>query len=142
MEVSMDERIRAAIHERSRDGKLRCSKAFQIATELGVPPLAVGKAADELGIHLTYCQLGLFGYGDQGAVVKPAESVPPELEAAIRQRLQQLGTDRLPCLTAWEIASQFRMPRMHVANAVEALGVRIGPCQLGAFSGEKKHDDD
>ena len=139
MEVSMDERIRATVQAQAQDGTLRCAGAFRIAGELDVPPLAVGKAADELGIHLTHCQLGLFGYGEQGAVVKAADSVPPELEAAIRRQLQQLGSDRLPCRTAWEIAAQLRIPRMHVANAAEALGVRIGPCQLGAFGGEKGH---
>jgi len=61
---------------------------------------------------------------------KPAEEVTPELEQAIREGLI-LG--RLPCAVAWAIAARFKMPKLHVANAAEKLGVRVGQCQLSAF---------
>ena len=126
----MDERIAAAIRERARKETLRCATAFQIAEELGVMPMAVGKTADALEVRLSRCQLGLFGHGEQNRVVEPAEEVTPELEQAIREGLI-LG--RLPCAVAWAIASRFGMPKLHVANGAEKLGIRIAQCQIGAF---------
>ena len=126
----MDEKITAAIQERAREGTLRCADAFCIAEELGVTPLAVGKDADALDVQLTYCQLGLFGHGERKSVVEPAEEVPPEVEHAIREGLVE---GRLPCAVAWAIAARLGMPKLHVANSAEKLGVRIGSCQIGAF---------
>lgn len=125
-----DERIAAAIQERARQGTLRCAAAFRVAEGLGVTPLAVGKSADDLDVRLARCQLGLFGHGEQKSVVEPAEEVTSELEQTIREGLI-LG--RLPCAVAWAIAARFGMPKLHVANAAEKLGVRIGQCQLGVF---------
>jgi len=132
----MDNRIAAAIREQTREGMLRCAAAFHIAEELNVMPSAVGETADVMEVRLSRCQLGLFGYGRPGRsgepkrVVKPAEEVSPKLEQAIREGLVE---GRLPCAVAWEIASQFEMPKLHVANAAEKLDIRIGPCQIGAF---------
>jgi hypothetical protein len=126
----MDERIAAAVRERARDGGLQCAEAFRIAEELDVAPLAVGRAADGLDVRLTRCQLGLFGHGPQKRITEPLDEVPPELEQAIREGLI---AGRLPCAVAWAIAARFGMPKLHVANAVEKLDVRIGQCQLGAF---------
>ena len=125
-----EESITAAVREQAQDGKLRCAAAFRIAEELGVAPLVVGQAATALNVRLTRCQLGLFGYGEQKSITEPAEEVPLELELAIREGLM---VGRLPCAVAWAIAARFEMPKPHVANAAEGLGVRIGQCQLGAF---------
>ena len=126
----MGERIEAVVRERAEEGLLDCVGAFRIAEELGVTPAAVGEAADELDLRLAHCQLGLFGYGEQKSIVEPAAEVAPELEQAIREGLI-LG--RLPCAVAWAVAARFGMPKLHVANAAEKLGVRIGQCQIGAF---------
>jgi len=126
----MSEEIAVAIKDRLQEGKLRCATAFRIAQELGVTPMAVGRTANDLDVRLARCQLGLFGYGERKSVVDPAAEVAPELEQAIREGLI-LG--RLPCAVAWAIASRFGMPKLHVSNAAEKLGVRIGQCQLGAF---------
>ena len=58
------------------------------------------------------------------------ENVPKELESAINKKL--IG-GRLTCSSAWEIAGALNIPRMHVSSACEALGIKIKPCQLGAF---------
>jgi len=125
-----DEQVKAAVQERINSGTLRCADAFRIAEELEVAPHRVGNAANELEVHLSRCQLGLFGYGEPKSIVKPAEDVPPELEQAIQEGLI-LG--RLPCPVAWAIAARFGMPKLHVSNAAEKLGVRMSGCQLGAF---------
>ena len=125
----MDDRIVTAVREQAQDETLRCAAAFRIAEDLGVSPLAVGRTADGLNVRLMRCQLGLFGHGERKSVVEPAESVTPELEQAIREGLI---LDRLPCAVAWAIAARFGMPKLHVANGAEKLGVRFGQCQLGA----------
>jgi hypothetical protein len=126
----MDERIAAIVRERAKEGTLGCAEAFRIAEELGVAPLVVGEVADGVDIRLVRCQLGLFGYGERKRIVKPAESVSPELERIIREGLVE---GRLPCTTAWAIAARLSLPKMDVSNAAEKLGIRIKPCQLGAF---------
>ena len=39
----------------------------------------------------------------------------------------------LTCHQAWSIASRFKVPKMTVSAACEALEIKIKPCQLGAF---------
>lgn len=126
----MDERIMAIVNERAKEGTLGCAEAFRIAAELDVPPQVVGEAADAAHVRLVRCQLGLFGYGERKRLVRPAQNVPPELEQAIRESLAE---GRLPCATAWAIADRLGLERMDVSNAAERLGIRIKPCQLGAF---------
>jgi hypothetical protein len=40
---------------------------------------------------------------------------------------------RLPCAEAWRIADERNLKKMDVSSAVEALEIKIKPCQLGAF---------
>lgn len=131
----MDERIAEAIRRHlDAEGMLPCAAAFRVAKELGVEPLAVGQTANEIGVRLNRCQLGLFGYGPKAEgrhkVVRPAPAVEPELAQAIHDRLQG---GRLSCLAAWEIAAEMGIPKMAVSAAAEALDIRIAHCQLGAF---------
>ena len=126
----MTTRIEKAVQERAEEGMLPCAVAFQIAEELGVTARAVGNAANAVDVRLARCQLGLFGYGEHRSIFEAAEEVSPELEQAIREGLV-LG--RIPCAVAWAIATRFGIPRVQVTNAAEALGIKIGQCQLGAF---------
>jgi len=64
--MSADERLARELRRRARDGRVACAAALAIASELGVPPLAVGRAADELGLKIADCQLGCFGAGKRG----------------------------------------------------------------------------
>ena len=127
---SLDARIAAALREKAAEGELACAEAEKIGAALGAPLEEVGRSLDLLEIRIGRCQLGLFGYGKERKAVRPAERVERELEAAIRAGL--VG-ERLPCATAWKIAAERSLPRMEVSGACEALGVRIKPCQLGAF---------
>jgi hypothetical protein len=130
-----DDEIRQVIRDKqSPEGDLFCVSAFQIVEALGVVPLAVGQTADEIGVKLSRCQLGLFGYGPKAQgrhkIVGPADDVAPDLAQAIRRRKQERG---LSCKAAWEIAASLGIPKMQVASAAEALEVKIVHCQLGAF---------
>ncbi|NOZ22847.1 MAG: hypothetical protein GXP25_17355 [Planctomycetes bacterium] len=57
-----EDRVLQEVEKRCPDERLPCSLAFQIAKELGVTPLRVGQAANELGIKIVNCQLGCFGH--------------------------------------------------------------------------------
>ena len=59
--MSDDERVAEEVKRRARQGRLPCAAALELASELGVAPLAIGQAANRLGIKITDCQLGCFG---------------------------------------------------------------------------------
>jgi hypothetical protein len=109
---------------------LPCAAAFEIAARTGRSPAEVGAAADRMNVRLTTCQLGLFGYAPAKKIVSPAAAVAPELENAIRAKIAE---GRLACRDAWALAQAFRMEKLALSAACEALGVKIKPCQLGAF---------
>jgi hypothetical protein len=123
------ERIRSS----AVNGRLPCPAAFRIAAELGITPLEVGEKATQLGIKISRCQLGLFGYDDLGSksVVTPMKNVPERLKAEITAHLVD---GRLPCEAAWEIAKKLQIGKVRVSGAAEALGIKISSCQLGCFS--------
>ena len=126
----VDQKIAQVLEKRTADGKITCADASDIALELGVDMKEVGLTIDLIEIEISKCQLGLFGYSPQKMAVKPAESVQPDLEGAIRGALVN---DRLPCSAAWGIAKTFGIPKMAVSSACETLKIKVKPCQLGAF---------
>lgn len=130
----MDE-IEQAIRDSVIEGELACVAAFLIADRLSVNPLDVGQGADVLGVRLSKCQLGLFGYGPKSEGkhrrVNAMSDVPANLEEAIRASLDRDG--KLTCAAAWRIADELEVPRQTVSDAAEGLGVRVKDCQLGAF---------
>ncbi len=131
MKKSIVARIRAVAGEGER---LPCVTAHQIAASLEVSPAEVGAAANELGVRIWACQMGLFGYGKKPLpeykLVRPAESVPDDLAADLRGALVN---GRLPCVAAWAIADRHKLSYLEVANAIESLKLRVSPCQLGCF---------
>ena len=120
------------IQKSAKNGAITCAAAHRIAGELKLSPAEIGKAIDLLDYRISKCQIGLFGYG-QGADKKVVEPKAPEnqlLEEAIREALVD---EKLSCRDAWGIAGRFKIPKMAVSNACEALKIKIKPCQLGAF---------
>ena len=128
--ASMNEKIRDPIMRRAKNNELSCAAAFKIAAELNVSAAEVGKTADLLEITLVKCQLGLFGYTPEKKIVKPKATENPALTNAIRDARVE---GRLPCESAWEIATRFNVSKMTVSSVCEQLGIKIKPCQLGAF---------
>jgi len=122
--------LEKAVRESLKDGSISCHIAHGIAGALNVPPHDVGVAIDLVEGRILKCQLGLFGYGKGKKMVRAAKSIMPALRNAIESGLEN---DQLPCAAAWRIAEEHAIPRLAVANACEMLGVRIKPCQLGAF---------
>ena len=127
---AVDSAIAEAVKKKATNNEITCASAFTIVEDLGVSPEEVGFTIDALEITITKCQLGLYGYKPNKKIIKPADQVTPELEKAIRDGLVN---DRLPCAVAWETAKAFGLKKMDVSSACEALGIKITPCQLGAF---------
>jgi hypothetical protein len=125
-----NEVIRKVLLKRAVDREVACAVAFSVAKRLGVATAAVGRTADLMELRLVKCQLGLFGYRPKKSIIKPATSVSSPLVNAIRN---SLVNERLPCKSAWEIAEVFGIHKMKVSAACDALGIKIRPCQLGAF---------
>jgi hypothetical protein len=113
-------------------GTIPCASASAIARECGVAASAVRDVADDMGIRVSECQLGLFGYEAYGEKrwVRPLASVPRSLEVGIRAACRE---DRLPCADAWGLADASGLPRLLMGSIVETIGVRIVSCQLGCF---------
>lgn len=127
----MNQQIATQIKESLAEGRLPCASAFKIARRLEVSPQQVREVADELGVKISRCQLGLFGYGsDKGKSLEPVQEVGEELRARIKDRAVE---GSLPCAAAWDIAQELTKKRIDIARAAEGLGIRITQCQLGCF---------
>ena len=129
-DAQADPAVKENVVKNAAQGELACAVAFKIAAKLGVTPAEIGKTVDLLDLKLCKCQLGLFGYkpDKKKVVAKPPES--RQMEKAIRNSL----TDgKLACADAWDIANRFKATKMGVSGACESLGIKIKPCQLGAF---------
>ena len=119
-----------AIREKVENNNITCAAAFKIAENSGNAPEEIGFTLDMLEMRIIRCQMGIFGYEPEKKAVKPMEKVPGELENAIKEKLLN---EKLTCASAWEIARALGRPKMDVSSACEKLGVKIKPCQLGAF---------
>ncbi len=129
-DAKIDISIKNEISKRAKNGEIPCAVAFEIANDLGIFVGEVGITADLINIKLIQCQLGLFGYQPEKKIVKPKAKVNQDIIDAIRDRL--VG-GRLPCKSAWDIASRFEVPKMMISGACEAMEIKIKECQLGAF---------
>ena len=125
-----DPSVKNEILEQTKNKKIPCAAAFEIAAVLQVSPMTVGKTADLMNFKLIKCQLGLFGYQPQKKIVKPQDSIKEDIKNAVSRAL---GQGRLSCKDAWDIASRLNVSKMTVSSACETMGVKIKNCQLGAF---------
>jgi hypothetical protein len=118
------------IKKKVSKGKLPCAVAFKIAEETGVSPAEVGINLDLLEIKLSKCQIGIFGYEKDSKIVKAISAVSEDLEKAVRENLKD---GKLACREAWNIAERLGIGKIDVSSACDGLGIKISPCQLGAF---------
>ena len=128
--IEADPKIAEQIKQKLSNNHITCAAAHLIATDLSVSPSQVGMTIDLLEARIIKCQMGLFGYSPQKNIVKPADSVSSELKNALDKK--QNGK-RISCEHCWQIALQHELKKLEVASACEALGMKIKPCQLGAF---------
>lgn len=129
-DANADPVIKDKIIDNVKDGELACAVAFKIAAELEVSPAEIGKTVDLLDLKLSKCQLGLYGYKPHKKKVRAQKSENQQMETSIRDALVD---GKLACRDAWAISSRYNVPKMVVSSACEFLGIKIKPCQLGAF---------
>lgn len=116
------------------NGQLPCTVAHVIAYELGVEPLRVGQTANEMEVAVSLCQLGCFGYGPKAEGKSKILRPTTKKDEKLMERLRSTAVGgKIPCIKLWQIAAEFGLERLAVSNAAEALGLKIGPCQLGCF---------
>ena len=129
--ATIDPSIGAEIEAQQKNGRISCATAHGIAAKQGCDPKTVGINIDLLEKRISNCQMGLFGHGSKkGKAVTKSDAVSAELETAIRDAMDG---NRLTCKAAWELADQRGLKKMDVACACEALEIKVGRCQLGAF---------
>ncbi len=118
------------VRQKAQNERLTCSAAHEIAERFNVVPAEVGKTIDLLEYRITKCQMGLFGYSPEKKIVGPAEEISDEL----RNRIENAANDeKISCAECWKVAGELGIKKMAVSSACEALGIKITPCQLGAF---------
>ncbi|MBW2342073.1 MAG: hypothetical protein JRF50_17310 [Deltaproteobacteria bacterium] len=113
-----------------KDGYLSCPVAWEIAKESDVPKTAIGEIADRLSIRITNCQLGCF------KIEKTPydKSVHKNIDGEVITTLETLKEkDQLTCAKVFELARQFKLKPMVIANEVNAIGLKVRGCQLGCF---------
>ena len=132
-------KIADALMNKAPNGRIPCPSAHEIATTLGVLPTEVGVTADLLEYRIIECQMGLFGYLPEKRIAQatPKSQIAQELRAAIEfevgNKTEAKQVKIISCLSCWHIAEQLNIPRMTVAEACNGLGLKIKPCQIGAF---------
>jgi hypothetical protein len=86
-DTAVDENLAEAVREKTVNGEIACAQAEWISKKWGVTMEKVGAIADHLETKIKRCQLGIFGYPEdrfpEGRIIKAAESVAPDLKAAI-----------------------------------------------------------
>lgn len=55
-----EEELRLRLMRESVDGRVPCSSALRIASEMDLDTEVVGEALDDLGLKIIKCQLGCF----------------------------------------------------------------------------------
>jgi hypothetical protein len=131
MDIKKIEELMAIYPEKD---KIPCPVAHFFAAYLKVSPLEVGDALTQLGIRIYQCQLGLFGYGRKGQsgykILGRKVEVPAEVLDLIRSKVFD---GKISCMELWDIADNSSVYRPEAGNAADSLGIKIRPCQLGAF---------
>lgn len=125
-----DPQISEKLGKLSKQGCITCAQAHRLAADLGVLPREIGVQTDLLELRIMQCQLGLFGYEPEKKRIDPSIEVTDDLWEAIETRSRD---ERISCAECWDIALALKKTRLVLGSACEKLGVRIKPCQLGAF---------
>ncbi len=130
----MDDKLNQAMRDRMEDGRLACNQAFAIARTMRIEPLTVGLAANESGIRISNCQLGLFGYGPKAEgkhkIVHAMDEVPERMAGRLRAAAHG---ENITCTEVWKVADGLGYKRMEASSACEAMGLKVSRCQLGCF---------
>jgi len=130
----MQQKIREMMAIYQEKNRMPCAVAHYIASFLKIAPVLVGNEATAAGIRLTGCQLGLFGYGRKGKSSHKITGRKIEIEGELIELIKNQAADgKISCADLWKIADGAGIIRCEAGNAADGLGIKISPCQLGAF---------
>jgi hypothetical protein len=130
-DISLEEGFKERLLEAAKDGALTCAKTLSLAKESGKEPRQAGIYLDLLEIRILECQLGLFGCAPEKRRVKKAEIIDP-----LRQLIEKdIENGSVSCASLLKISALYNhgVSPLTVAGMCETLGIKIRPCQLGAF---------
>jgi len=113
-----------------KDGYLPCHVAWEIAKEANVPKVAIGEITDRLGIRITNCQIGCFRIEKTPYDNSAHKNIDDEI-ITVLETLKR--TNQLTCAKVFDLAAQFKLKPMVIANEVNAQNLKIHGCQLGCF---------
>jgi len=122
--------IRTRVIQSLKDGYLSCPAAWKIARETGAPRLAVGAVTDGMGKRVTDCQIGCFKVDKTPFDKLEPARLSPEISAEILRLNEE---DSLTCEAVFTLAKAYRLKPMHIADEINALGLKVSVCQLGCF---------
>jgi hypothetical protein len=138
------EEIRRLIQEGLDDnGQLSCEKAHTITGAKDIDPQKVRELADELGIRIARCQLGLFGHAKEKGMPgfrtaretakawKQEGKAVSEVPAEAAKQLSRGG--QVTCAELWKIGDAHGVSRFEMGCIAEFLEVSVKKCQLGCF---------
>lgn len=130
MKKNISSQLEQKLASSVKDNKISCAQAYRISDELNMLYSDMGSQLDQLEIRLTTCQLGLFGYGPEKKRFDPDIEVTEKMKILI----QKNQTDQcMSCSKCWKLAESLSISRLEMGSVCEKLGIRIKPCQLGAF---------
>ena len=113
-----------------KDGYLSCPVAWKIAKEANVTKIAIGEIADRLGVRITDCQIGFFKK-EKTTYDNPEHK---SMDWGFITMLQTLDADnQLTCAKVFELARQFKLKPITIANEAGSQDLKILGCQLGCF---------
>jgi hypothetical protein len=124
--LQLEDKIKASL----RDGHLTCVAAYKIAQDADVPKIAVGEVTDRLGIRIINCQIGCFKVDKN--IHENLENT--KIDDKIITSIETFSkNDELTCAIVFELASQFKIAPMTIADVANYRNVKIHNCQLGCF---------
>ncbi|MCP3944491.1 MAG: hypothetical protein GY710_23840 [Desulfobacteraceae bacterium] len=131
----IDDTIADKINLLADNNHLTCAAAHKIAKDLDLLPSEVGVQIDLMEYKIDQCQLGLFGYSPQKKKLNPDIEISKDLiDALNKTKFNGTNThDQISCTQCWQIANILKIKRLDLGSACEKQGIRIKPCQLGAF---------
>jgi hypothetical protein len=122
--------LESAVKASLKDGYLSCPVAWGIARKSNVPKIVVGEITDRLGIRITNCQLGCF----KVEKTPYEKSTHTNIDGEVITMLETLKeNDQLTCARVFDLARQFKLKPIVIANEMSARGLKIRGCQLGCF---------
>ncbi len=122
--------LESAVKASLKDGYLSCPVAWGIAKKYNIPRIVLGNFADRLGIRVTNCQLGCFKIEKTPYTLVTHVSADKKLLNII-ELLKTKGS--LNCAEVFELATQYKLKPITIANEMSSRDFKIHNCQLGCF---------